>query len=221
MPETLRDPVCVFYLVLRALDTVEDDMAVPVTVKVPLLRAFHEHCGDTSFTLACGYGPYVDLMKRYPEVAAVFSGLEAGYAAVIADITRRMGAGMADFIEKEGVDTVADYDLYCHYVAGLVGIGLSDVSWLVETTGRALVVRPPPPPSTRSSTLASCCAPAWSPLFMHPHPHHPHPHHPHPYPSTALQIVRPRNPPLRHRVPRPVQPHGPHPAEDQHHSRLP
>ncbi len=45
---------------------------------------------------------------------------------VIADITRRMGEGMAEFIEKE-VLTVKDYDLYCHYVAGLVGIGLSQV----------------------------------------------------------------------------------------------
>ena len=33
---------------------------------------------------------------------------------------------MADFIEKE-VLTVRDYDLYCHYVAGLVGIGLCQV----------------------------------------------------------------------------------------------
>jgi phytoene/squalene synthetase len=48
----------------------------------------------------------------------------AGAAQVIADITRRMGAGMAEFIEKE-VESVADYDLYCHYVAGLVGVGLS------------------------------------------------------------------------------------------------
>ena len=45
---------------------------------------------------------------------------------VIADITHRMGDGMADFIEKE-VLTVRDYDLYCHYVAGLVGIGLCQV----------------------------------------------------------------------------------------------
>ena len=45
---------------------------------------------------------------------------------MIADITRRMGAGMAEFIEKE-VDTVGDFDTYCHYVAGLVGIGLSKV----------------------------------------------------------------------------------------------
>lgn len=45
---------------------------------------------------------------------------------MIADITRRMGAGMAEFIERE-VETVDDFDTYCHYVAGLVGIGLSKV----------------------------------------------------------------------------------------------
>lgn len=40
-----------------------------------------------------------------------------------------MGQGMAEFIVKEVV-SVADYDKYCHYVAGLVGIGLSQVSEL-------------------------------------------------------------------------------------------
>ena len=50
----------------------------------------------------------------------------SGILQVIADITHRMGDGMADFIEKE-VLTVRDYDLYCHYVAGLVGIGLCQV----------------------------------------------------------------------------------------------
>ena len=152
--------MCVFYLVLRALDTVEDDMAVPVAVKVPLLRAFHKHCGDTGHVVDCGYGPYVDLMKRYAHVATVFNGLERGYGAVIADITQRMGNGMADFIEKE-VETVADYDLYCHYVAGLVGIGLSDVSEREREGGegrfdlsffpacpRPALPGPPPAPAT-------------------------------------------------------------------------
>ncbi len=49
---------------------------------------------------------------------------------MIADITRRMGAGMAEFIEKE-VESVADYELYCHYVAGLVGVGLSQARALL------------------------------------------------------------------------------------------
>ncbi|KAL0165297.1 hypothetical protein M9458_041050, partial [Cirrhinus mrigala] len=33
--------VCIFYLVLRALDTVEDDMSIPLETKVPLLHDFH------------------------------------------------------------------------------------------------------------------------------------------------------------------------------------
>ncbi len=46
LPPELRDAVCVFYLVLRALDTVEDDMAIAVSVKVPILRTFHEKIYD-------------------------------------------------------------------------------------------------------------------------------------------------------------------------------
>lgn len=38
----LRDAVCVFYLVLRGLDTVEDDMAISNELKVPLLENFHK-----------------------------------------------------------------------------------------------------------------------------------------------------------------------------------
>lgn len=46
LPVELRDATCVFYLILRALDTVEDDMAIPKEVKIPMLRTFHEHLSD-------------------------------------------------------------------------------------------------------------------------------------------------------------------------------
>ena len=46
LPPELRDPVCIFYLVLRALDTVEDDMAIPVPDKLPTLLSFHEKVYD-------------------------------------------------------------------------------------------------------------------------------------------------------------------------------
>lgn len=42
LPNPLRDAICVFYLVLRALDTVEDDMAIENDVKIPALLSFHE-----------------------------------------------------------------------------------------------------------------------------------------------------------------------------------
>lgn len=46
LPESLRDPICVFYLTLRALDTVEDDMALPNERKLPLLHTFHDKLKD-------------------------------------------------------------------------------------------------------------------------------------------------------------------------------
>jgi phytoene/squalene synthetase len=65
----------------------------------------------------CGDGAYRTLLQEYPRVTRVYQSLSSGAQAVIADICKRMGAGMAEFIEKDVV-SVDDYDLYCHYVAG-------------------------------------------------------------------------------------------------------
>jgi farnesyl-diphosphate farnesyltransferase len=43
---------------------------------------------------------------------------------VIAQISERIGTGMAKFITTE-VETISDYNEYCHYAAGLAGLGLS------------------------------------------------------------------------------------------------
>lgn len=42
----LKDAICIFYLVLRALDTVEDDMALSDEPKLRELQAFHKHIYD-------------------------------------------------------------------------------------------------------------------------------------------------------------------------------
>lgn len=126
LPEDLKDAVCIFYLVLRALDTVEDDMKFPEEQKWPLLREFHKKSFDETFKLS-GVGDqdnYTVLLENYPKVTSVFKSLHPSYQFVIADICYKMGNGMADFSEKK-VKSIEDYDLYCHYVAGLVGIGLS------------------------------------------------------------------------------------------------
>ena len=53
---------------------------------------------------------------------------------------------MAEFAERDVV-TIQDYELYCHYVAGLVGIGLSH---MFARSGLESKSSPPtsPPPST-------------------------------------------------------------------------
>ncbi|XP_074589496.1 squalene synthase 3-like [Curcuma longa] len=63
-------------------------------------------------------------MDKFHLISSAFLELDRSYQEAIEDITKRMGAGMAKFICKE-VETVDDYDEYCHYVAGLVGLGLS------------------------------------------------------------------------------------------------
>ncbi|KAJ7967257.1 Squalene synthase [Quillaja saponaria] len=120
----LRNAVCIFYLVLRALDTVEDDTSIPTDVKVPILIAFHRHIYDREWHFSCGTKEYKILMDQFHHVSTAFLELGKSYQEAIEDITKRMGAGMAKFICKE-VETIDDYDEYCHYVAGLVGLGLS------------------------------------------------------------------------------------------------
>ncbi|KAA3482312.1 squalene synthase-like [Gossypium australe] len=132
----LKNAVCIFYLVLRALDTVEDDTSVATDIKVPILKEFYRHIYDRDWHFPCGTKNYKVLMDEFHHVSTAFLELEKGYQEAIEDITKRMGAGMAKFICKEvckdvgtelylDVETVDDYDEYCHYVAGLVGLGLS------------------------------------------------------------------------------------------------
>ncbi|XP_073313995.1 squalene synthase-like [Primulina huaijiensis] len=120
----LRDAICIFYLVLRALDTVEDDTSIATEVKVPILMSFHRHIYDREWHFSCGTKDYKVLMDEFHHLTTAFLELGSSYQEAIEDITLRMGAGMAKFICKE-VETVDDYDEYCHYVAGLVGLGLS------------------------------------------------------------------------------------------------
>ncbi|CAA7013213.1 unnamed protein product [Microthlaspi erraticum] len=120
----LRNATCVFYLILRALDTVEDDTSIAKEVKLPILKDFHRHMYNPEWHFSCGRNEYKVLMDKFYHVSSAFLQIKRGYQEVIEDITKRMGAGMAKFICQE-VSTTDDHNEYCYYVAGLLGIGLS------------------------------------------------------------------------------------------------
>mmetsp|Transcript_22050 Transcript_22050/g.55262 ORF Transcript_22050/g.55262 Transcript_22050/m.55262 type:complete len:564 (-) Transcript_22050:60-1751(-) len=124
--DELRNAICVFYLVLRGLDTVEDDMAIDNATKARLLLSFHDMIEEEGWDLHCGYKDEKVLLEEFDRVVRAYRSLKPQYRATIKDITRRMAEGMQKFTEME-VTKIADYDLYCHYVAGLVGIGLSQL----------------------------------------------------------------------------------------------
>ncbi|KAF2101373.1 putative farnesyl-diphosphate farnesyltransferase [Rhizodiscina lignyota] len=130
-PELLL-PVCVFYLILRGLDTIEDDTSIPLETKEPLLRTFKENLEQDGWTFTGNRPEEKDrqLLVQFDNVVTEFKKLKPVYQAIIKDITDKMGNGMADFARKAAygdisVNTVDEYDLYCWHVAGIVGEGLT------------------------------------------------------------------------------------------------
>ncbi|KAM0329291.1 hypothetical protein ACHAQA_004596 [Verticillium albo-atrum] len=126
-PELLV-PVCLFYLCLRGLDTIEDDMTLSIEKKEPLLRKFDQFMETDGWTFTES-GPNEkdrELLVHFDVVIAELKKLKPVYYDVIKDITIKMGNGMADYINApNGVQKITEYELYCHYVAGLVGEGLT------------------------------------------------------------------------------------------------
>lgn len=135
----VRDAVMLFYLILRALDTIEDDMTLSRDVKIPILRDFTK-CMKTpgwKFTDSDPGERDRVVLQEFPVVMTEFNKLKPKYQEVIYDITDRMGNGMADYVidddfNNNGVDTIAAYNLYCHHVAGIVGEGLTRITILAD-----------------------------------------------------------------------------------------
>lgn len=147
-PELLL-PVCVFYLTLRGLDTIEDDPSIPISKKEPLLRDFHNVMTKDGWTFDGNRPEEKDreLLVQFHNVITEFKKMKPAYQAIIKDITDKMGNGMAHYCVKAesddaSVKTVEEYDLYCHYVAGLVGEGLTRLFVTAEVGNPALLKRP-------------------------------------------------------------------------------
>ena len=123
--DELRDAVCIFYLVLRGLDTVEDDMDIPIPTKKVELPVFHEKLYDDKWCIdGIGKGKERTLLQEFYRVSREFMKLKKAYRDVISDICKKMADGMCHFLDTPVV-VKKDYDLYCHFVAGLVGHGLT------------------------------------------------------------------------------------------------
>jgi farnesyl-diphosphate farnesyltransferase len=125
-------PVVMYYLVLRGLDTIEDDMTISLEEKEPLLRNFETILEKDGWTYNKN-GPNEkdrELLVHFDDVITEFKLIDPKYRDIIKDITHKMGNGMADYAKNaehniNSVNTIEEYELYCHYVAGLVGDGLT------------------------------------------------------------------------------------------------
>eukprot|EP00056_Hartaetosiga_gracilis_P006415 m.96488 g.96488 ORF g.96488 m.96488 type:complete len:197 (+) comp12467_c0_seq6:48-638(+) len=105
----LRPAISVFYLVLRGLDTVEDDMTLNSQEKQTLLTSFHEKLYEKGWTFDGSGENEKDrqLLVEFNVVIEEFLRLDEPLQNVIADICKKMGAGMVEFIHKVNAYTLA------------------------------------------------------------------------------------------------------------------
>jgi len=135
LPKEMAIDICIFYLVLRALDTVEDDMEAykgkEHEKKKELDNFGAVRLNDPQMSLdGIGEGDERVLLQKFGGVARVYQKLPENSRAVIRSITDKMGAGMSEYVSADLAQGTADqaaYDRYCHMVAGLVGEGLTRI----------------------------------------------------------------------------------------------
>ena len=107
-------------------------MTISLKDKEPLLRTFDSNLDKKGWNFD-GSGPDEkdrELLVDFHVVIEEFQKQKPAYRKIIADIAKKMGNGMADYAmnaehNANGVNTVEEYDLYCYYVAGLVGQGVT------------------------------------------------------------------------------------------------
>uniref|UniRef100_A0A1D1Z2W5 Squalene synthase n=1 Tax=Anthurium amnicola TaxID=1678845 RepID=A0A1D1Z2W5_9ARAE len=80
LPPDLRNAVCIFYLVLRALDTIEDDPNISSDKKVPVLQSYYQHIRDSDWSLSCGREDFKILVDKFHFVSMAFLELEKRFS---------------------------------------------------------------------------------------------------------------------------------------------
>ncbi|KAH0622897.1 hypothetical protein JD844_025733 [Phrynosoma platyrhinos] len=101
-------------------------MTINLETKVPMLQNFHSYLYQPDWRFMESNEKDKQVLEDFPTISLEFRNLAKVYQDVIADICHKMGLGMAEFLEKK-VESEKEWDKYCHYVAGLVGIGLSQL----------------------------------------------------------------------------------------------
>lgn len=138
LPKGLQEAVSSAYLCMRAIDEIEDHPEMPATTKSQLLFSLSE-------------------LLQKPIQENTYSHFFVEYRSILPDVTLKldqwieicpteiresvlqatsiMAKGMAEWAEKEWkINSEEDLDQYTYYVAGLVGVMLTDIfKWYDQT----------------------------------------------------------------------------------------
>lgn len=136
LTEGVQEAVGAAYLCMRAIDEIEDHSGLPSDVKIHLLRAVSRVLQNNSVEIAQLDAEFLEIFAPFtsvlPEVTMRlgdwFKLVPTPIVPSVREATAVMADGMADWVLKEWrIQTEADLDSYTYYVAGLVGVMLSDI----------------------------------------------------------------------------------------------
>lgn len=147
LPETLQDTIRLAYLFMRIADTVEDDRAMPAAERKQLLDQFAKcfapegpvwaeievFCGMLPASWKDSQDPDQFLVGRCQLVFEVFAKLPASLRHPVDERVREMCSGMVHYAmqrEEDGwfrLKTRQELYDYCYFVAGTVGLMLTDL----------------------------------------------------------------------------------------------
>jgi farnesyl-diphosphate farnesyltransferase len=136
LPPVLREAVTSAYLCMRAIDEIEDHPNLPTNTKVDLLKSIGEilllHNREEKLTAL--FQPF---QSTLPEVtlrlAEWAEHSPSPITPLIMESTANMALGMAHWVSKEWrMRNEEDLDQYTYFVAGLVGVLLSDLWFWFE-----------------------------------------------------------------------------------------
>ena len=146
LPSGLQEAIGSAYLCMRAIDEIEDHPNLGAKDKIALLQAISGLL-KTDYRkedIQAVFEPYRDVL---PEVTLLLSDwieyCPPGATAKVLESTKEMAEGMAKWVSKDWqIHDKEELDEYTYYVAGLVGVMLSDIwKWYDGTeTDRDLAI---------------------------------------------------------------------------------
>jgi farnesyl-diphosphate farnesyltransferase len=127
----LKEAVSSAYLCMRAIDEIEDHPQLSPEVKVTLLRSISTILQQpiNNEALMDLFDPYKSLLPEVTLRLTNWTNLSPSKSVPsIMKTTATMSVGMAEWVSKEWkIQNEEDLDQYTFYVAGLVGVLLSDL----------------------------------------------------------------------------------------------
>ena len=155
LKKDLKRPVLLAYLYMRMADTIEDSPSLPAKEKVSLLKKFSQAVnrgGKSIDEFVCSLpqnwknseNAECALCYNAAVVIPLLSEFSKPIAKAVKKCVEEMCSGMAEFSERQEmrtdgwffIESEAELDRYCYFVAGIVGNMLTELFCLSKKNRR-------------------------------------------------------------------------------------